>query len=47
MFNSINLYVNEGEFFVIMGLFGCGKLILFFILGMLDLLLVGSFEFLG
>lgn len=39
--------VYEGEFFVIMGLFGLGKFILMNIIGLLDFLILGDYSLNG
>lgn len=45
--NEISIDILEGEFVVIMGFLGCGKLILLNILGLLDNLIFGELWFIG
>lgn len=45
--DNINIEVLEGEFLFIMGLFGCGKSILFNIMGMIDEFIIGQVMVVG
>lgn len=47
VFDDINLYVDEMFFFVVFGLLGSGKMILFNMIGLLDVFMEGCVQFDG